>query len=73
MNISKETSQLLSKVPAITLVFWIIKVLGTTVGETAADFLSVDLNLGLTGTSLIMGALLLISLFIQIKYKRYVP
>lgn len=73
MNISKETSHLLSKVPAITLVFWIIKVLGTTVGETAADFLSVDLNLGLTGTSLIMGALLLIFLFIQIKYKRYVP
>jgi uncharacterized membrane-anchored protein len=73
MNISKQTSQLLSKVPEITIIFWIIKVLGTTVGETAADFLSVDLHLGLTGTSLIMGALLLASLFVQIKFRKYVP
>lgn len=39
---------LLSKVPAVTLFFWIIKVLCTTVGETAADFLDVNLNFGLT-------------------------
>ncbi|MGH3846898.1 MAG: hypothetical protein ACRDS0_36570, partial [Pseudonocardiaceae bacterium] len=40
--------QLLSKVPEVTIYFWIIKVLCTTVGETAADFLNVSLNLGLT-------------------------
>ena len=41
---------MLSKVPALTLYFWLIKVLCTTVGETASDFLNVDLNFGLTGT-----------------------
>ena len=44
----------LSKVPEVTIFFWIIKVLATTVGETAADFLSDTLNLGLTNTTYIM-------------------
>ena len=70
---NKQTSQLLSKVPEVTFIFWIIKVLGTTVGETAADFLAIDLNLGLTGTSLLMGGLLLVFLFIQIKSRKYIP
>jgi len=65
--------EMLNKVPAITLYFWIIKVLCTTVGETASDFLNVNLNLGLTGTSVVMGFLLLIALIIQIKTKKYVP
>ena len=64
---------MLNKVPQITLYFWVIKVLCTTVGETASDFLNVNLNLGLTGTSIVMGVLLLIVLFIQIKTKRYIP
>ncbi|MFM2225637.1 MAG: hypothetical protein RJA07_1839 [Bacteroidota bacterium] len=68
-----QPSNLLSKVPQITIVFWIIKVLGTTVGETAADFLSFNLHVGLTGTSLIMAALLLVSLVIQFRSKQYVP
>jgi uncharacterized membrane-anchored protein len=63
----------LNKVPEITLYFWVIKVLCTTVGETAADFLNVSLNLGLTGTSVITGALLVISLLLQFKANRYVP
>ena len=41
--------QLINKVPGITLSFWIIKILCTTIGETAADFLNEKLNLGLTG------------------------
>ena len=65
--------QLLNKVPQITLFFWVIKVLCTTVGETASDFLNVNLNLGLTGTSVVMGVLLLVALFIQIKTKKYIP
>ena len=40
--------EMLSKVPEITLYFWIIKVLCTTVGETAADYLNVNLNFGLS-------------------------
>ena len=64
---------MLNKVPEITLIFWIIKVLATTVGETAADYLSETLGLGLTGTSYVMGAILLIVLIIQFKCKRYIP
>src|SRR5258708_6179659 len=63
----------LNKVPEITLYFWIIKILCTTVGETAADFLNSTLNLGLTGTTLVMGTLLLITLFFQFRSKKYIP
>jgi uncharacterized membrane-anchored protein len=74
---TKESSnngrQLLNKVPQITLFFWIIKILCTTVGETAADFLNTNLNMGLTGTSIVMSALLLIVLFFQFKSKKYIP
>ena len=65
--------KMLNKVPQITLFFWIIKILATTVGETAADFLSETLKLGLTGTSYVMGALLLILLIIQLRANRYIP
>lgn len=64
----------LNRVPEIIIFFWIIKVLATTVGETAADFLSVNLNLGLTATSYIMASLLVVALLVQFLYiKRYVP
>ncbi len=65
--------QMLNKVPEITLYFWIIKVLCTTIGETAADFLNVNLNLGLTGVSIITGVLLVIILFFQFKATKYIP
>ncbi|MEN9647646.1 MAG: hypothetical protein RLY57_450 [Candidatus Parcubacteria bacterium] len=68
-----QFSSLLSKVPEITIFFWIIKVLCTTVGETFADFLDVNLNIGLTGTSVLMGILLTIVLFFQFRSKRYTP
>jgi uncharacterized membrane-anchored protein len=67
-------NKVLNRVPEITIFFWIIKVLATTVGETAADFLSVNLNMGLTVTSYVMGGLLLIALLYQfIVIKKYVP
>src|SRR6478609_5930969 len=65
--------QMLNKVPEITLYFWVIKVLCTTVGETAADFLNDNLGLGLTNTTYIMGALLLAALVAQFRLRRYVP
>ena len=65
--------KLLSKVPEVTLFFWIIKILATTVGETAADFLNTNLKLGLTNTTYIIGGLLLIVLFYQFKAKKYIP
>ncbi|MEH1825879.1 MAG: hypothetical protein V7L22_11025 [Nostoc sp.] len=65
--------KILNRVPEVTIYFWIIKVLATTVGETAADFLSATLNLGLGVTSYIMSSVLLIVLLNQFKLKRYVP
>ncbi|MDI7776521.1 hypothetical protein [Asticcacaulis sp. EMRT-3] len=71
---SKLTArQMLNKVPEVTIYFWIIKILCTTVGETAADFLNSSLRLGLTITSLIMGALLLVALIVQFRAKKYTP
>jgi uncharacterized membrane-anchored protein len=61
-----------NKVPEVTILFWIIKILCTTVGETAADFLNVNLNLGLTGTSCVMGVLLAGALAVQFRAIRYV-
>lgn len=66
-------SAVYSKVPEITIFFWIIKILCTTVGETAADLLNDKLNLGLTGTAVIMGVLLVIALFYQFRSKKYIP
>jgi uncharacterized membrane-anchored protein len=65
--------QMLNKVPEVTIYFWIIKILCTTVGETAADFLNINLHLGLTNTTYVMGALLIVVLGFQFKAKRYVP
>jgi uncharacterized membrane-anchored protein len=65
--------QILNKVPEITFYFWIIKILCTTVGETAADFLSTNLHLGLNGTSVVMGILLIVTLFFQFKSQKYIP
>ena len=64
---------MMNKVPAITLYFWVIKILCTTVGETASDFLNANLGLGLTGTGLVMSALLVIVLVFQFRNKSYLP
>ncbi len=65
---------MLNRVPEVVIFFWIIKILATTVGETAADFLNDKMGLGLSGTSYVMGGLLVIVLLIQfIVIKRYVP
>lgn len=65
--------QMLNKVPLITVAFWVIKALSTTIGETAADFLNTKLGLGMNGTSIVMGVLFLIALTVQLTRGRYVP
>src|SRR4051794_12565147 len=65
--------QMLNKVPEITLYFWIIKVLCTTVGETAADYLNDNLGLGLSKTSYVMSAVLIVALIFQFATRRYKP
>lgn len=64
---------MLNKVPEVTLYFWIIKVLCTTVGETFADYLNEHLNLGLTKTTYVMASLLIVTLAFQFKARKYMP
>jgi uncharacterized membrane-anchored protein len=62
-----------NKVPAITLSFWLIKVLSTTVGETGADYLAVHVGLGAALTTGLMSLLLVAALLLQLSRSRYVP
>lgn len=64
---------MLNKVPAVTLVFWIIKIMSTTVGETGADYLAVHVGLGTAVTGGIMVALLAGALILQLRSRRYAP
>ena len=70
---NQAMNKMINKVPAVTLTFWVIKILATTVGETAADFLSTTLNLGLVNTSYVMGGILLLVLIFQFRAKKYIP
>ena len=62
-----------NRVPKVTAYFWLIKLMAVTMGETAADYLAVNMGLGLTRTSLIMSAVLVVALVLQFAQKRYVP
>ena len=64
---------LLSKVPQVALAFWVIKVLATTVGETAVDWLADNVELGLGGTTWFMSGLLVAALALQFRTRSYVP
>lgn len=71
MNTS--TKNALSKVPEVTLVFWIIKIAATTLGETGGDAVSMSMNLGyLLGTGIFL-AVFLVAVFAQIKARRFHP
>lgn len=64
----------LMRVPEVTLLFWIIKTLSTTVGETAADFLAIDLGFGMPFVAVLVGGVLTILLVLQFyRFKRYIP
>jgi uncharacterized membrane-anchored protein len=67
------TRGLISKVPAVTLAFWVIKLLATTVGETGGDALSMTLDLGYAVASLIYVAFFAVTLAIQVGSERYRP
>lgn len=75
MNIKPDNNQLamLNKVPEVTVFFWLVKMMSTTVGETAADFLTYNLHMGLVITTVITGILFLGTLILQLKTKQYVP
>ena len=62
-----------NKVPEVTLSFWIIKIMCTTVGETGADYLAVNAGLGQTVTRVGMTALLAAALIVQLRKRGYTP
>src|SRR3954465_12997250 len=64
--------RMLNKVPEVTVYFWVIKVLCTTVGETASDYLSENVGLGLTKTTYITATLLAVTLVFQFRTRRYI-
>lgn len=63
----------LNKVPEVTLSFWVIKIMSTTVGETCADYLAVDVGLGQAVTCIGMAVLLAIALATQLRTRAYTP
>ena len=68
-----RTRQMLNKVPEVTVYFWIIKILCTTVGESVADYLNTTLGFGLSGTALLFTGLLALALTVQFRTRQYVP
>lgn len=70
---SNNGAWLLSKVPQATLIFWIVKICATTVGETGGDALSMTLNLGYAVSTLIFLAFFVVTLAAQVWSRRFHP
>jgi uncharacterized membrane-anchored protein len=64
---------MLNKVPEVTLWFWIIKILCTTVGESFADWINMTLGVGLVNTALLFTAIFAVVLTVQMRLRKYVP
>lgn len=71
MNMEKENT--LSKVPEVTLVFWILKILATTLGETGGDAVSMSLNLGYLLSTGIFAAVFLAAVIVQVRAEKFHP
>ena len=67
------TATMLNKVPEVTVYFWIIKILCTTVGESFADYINQTLGFGLTNTTLLFSAALVVAGVAQFRARRYIP
>ena len=70
---SNGTAAMFNRVPKVTVDFWLIKLMAVTVGETAADYLAVNLGYGLSTTTWIMSTVLVAALVLQFAQKKYVP
>ncbi|ENW80521.1 hypothetical protein F909_01807 [Acinetobacter sp. ANC 3929] len=73
MDNKNSLSDVLSKVPEVTLLFWIIKIAATTLGETAGDALSMSLNLGYILSTCIFSIIFIGFVSLQMKAKQYKP
>jgi len=72
-NITGVSRRMLNKVPEVTVYFWVIKILCTTVGESFADYINETLGFGLTNTTLVFSAALIVTLVFQFRANRYIP
>ncbi|ENU23106.1 hypothetical protein F993_02254 [Acinetobacter proteolyticus] len=73
MDNKNKLPEVLSKVPEVTLLFWIIKIAATTLGETAGDALSMSLNLGYILSTCIFSIIFIGFVSLQMKAKEYKP
>jgi uncharacterized membrane-anchored protein len=72
-QIPSRARVMLNKVPEVTVYFWIIKILCTTVGESFADYINETLGFGLTNTTLVFSVALVATLVVQFRVDRYIP
>src|SRR5450631_2137692 len=68
-----EQSEVPSKVPEVTLIFWFIKILATTLGETGGDAVSMSMNLGYLVSTVIFASLFCLAAAAQISAKKFYP
>lgn len=71
VNNNENQTEVLSKVPALTLAFWAIKVAATTLGETGGDAVSMSMDLGYLVSTIIFAAIFLVAMFFQVKSKKF--
>ncbi|GAB2484368.1 COG4705 family protein [Jatrophihabitans fulvus] len=69
---ARPRTRVLNKVPEVTVWFWVIKILCTTVGESLADYINETLGFGLTNTTLLFGTAFVVALAVQFALRRYV-
>jgi uncharacterized membrane-anchored protein len=70
---NQSVKEVASKVPEVTLLFWIIKIVATTLGETGGDAVSMTMNLGYAEASVIFIGIFLVAVFAQIMTKAFQP
>lgn len=68
-----EQQEIFSKVPEVTIIFWIIKILATTLGETGGDALSMSMNLGYLVSTGIFAAIFVVAVMVQVQAKKFHP
>jgi uncharacterized membrane-anchored protein len=72
-TLTRPTRPMLNKVPEVTVYFWVVKILCTTVGESFADYINETLGFGLTNTTVVFSAALILTLIMQFRLRLYVP
>ncbi|MCL4461394.1 MAG: hypothetical protein M1297_06770 [Nitrospirae bacterium] len=70
---NKESEKILSKVPEVTLIFWIIKIFATTLGETGGDAVTMSMHLGYLVGTLLFGVTVIVTVALQIRARRFHP